>query len=167
MEKYRGWLISLCARVFTFRGRLTVGEFLLIVLLLPAAVGLLAAPFKTGTDWQSDATAGLAVGVCSSLIALLLFTKRLHDHDMSGWWALLGLPAVALQTYDRWSHTILNPDLFNSITPWWYVLAMLYAWCVVIAFMTIGLVPGKAADNRFGPSPRRKVESEPAPSPTD
>lgn len=167
MGKYRGWLVNLCARVFAFQGRLRAGEFFVLLLLIPTFVSLLAAPFKTGVDWQSDAMVGLTVGVCSSLIALLLFTKRLHDHDMSGWWALLGLPVVALQAYDRWRHTILNPDLFNYITPWWHVLAMLYAWFVVIAFMTIGFVPGKDADNRFGPSPRRKGESEPAPAPAD
>lgn len=167
MEKYRGWLVSLCARVFAFRGRLTAGEFFVILLLMPAVVRLLASPFKTGADWQSGAVIELATGMSSSLVVLLLFTKRLHDHDMSGWWALLGLPAVALQIYDRWSHTALDPNLLNHVMPWWHVPAMLYAWFVLIAFMTIGFVPGKDADNRFGPSPRRKGESEPAPAPAD
>ncbi|KPL69179.1 hypothetical protein SZ64_14345 [Erythrobacter sp. SG61-1L] len=154
----------LLERIFSLSGRLTVGEWLLAMLLLTCTFNTAAFLLSKGFDWNTGIKIRLAADGLSGLASLFLITKRLHDHNLSGWWTIFGLPVVALDIYKAWSVTQLNPMVLSGGDPWWYTPATLACLPLTIAILTIALVPGKAEDNRFGLSPRATREQQQASS---
>jgi uncharacterized membrane protein YhaH (DUF805 family) len=77
----------------------------------------------------------LVVGCC-------LLSKRLHDRGRSGWWAAIVIAAlIAVWPLPR--------SFFD------FIFAIIVVWAVV----ELGLMPGEAGANRFGPSPLRPVST--------
>ena len=105
----------------------------------------------------------LAIEALVAVGTLFLLTKRFHDRGWSGWWALVGLPAIPLNAYRSWSVTTLNPDVLTGYDPWWYMPATLLSLPLIMATLGVFFIPGSSRDNRYGPSPRG-APSERAPS---
>ena len=70
-------------------------------------------------------------GVC-------VLSKRLHDRGRSGWWAAL----ILFATVAVWPH----PSSFFD-----FLFMVILIWAVV----ELGVMPGEAGANRYGPNPMR------------
>jgi uncharacterized membrane protein YhaH (DUF805 family) len=83
-----------------------------------------------------------ALSLVGAVLLTLVQTRRLHDFDRSGWWALAALfapVALGLIAYFATGSELVAVVLSSVIT-----LAAL-AW--------IGAAPGTPGENRFGPQP--------------
>ncbi|GEM_PF-3286993 len=90
------------------------------------------------------------------LVALFsLFIRRLHDHDLSGWW-VLPLPVYllcSLPNHIHWIMQRLEPKPFIPAPdlPLWVDVLGIGAFIIMVALM---LGTGTTGPNRFGPDPR-------------
>ena len=69
-----------------------------------------------------------------------ILSKRLHDRGRAGWWAF----AIVWALVEAWP---------SPHTPMGYVAAAVLA----LGFIELGLRPGEAGANRFGPSPAARA----------
>ena len=112
-------------------GRIGRGPFLAASAVL---IGALAA-------FDAYAPAGLHRWFSTPVRILLVFSacavigKRLHDRGRSGWWTALVLLA------------------FANVWPAPQGLGWLFAPVLVLALIELGVAPGQARFNRFGPRP--------------
>lgn len=70
------------------------------------------------------------------IMGCCLLAKRLHDRGRSGWWAAI----VIIALIAVWP----LPETFFD-----FIFAAIVVWAVV----ELGIMPGEAGANRFGPSP--------------
>ena len=112
-------------------GRIGRGPFWLgaAVLVLLLALYERATPIalQRWTGWLADLL--LVFSACA------VIGKRLHDRGRSGWWAALVLLA------------------FVNVWPWPRGLGWLFAPVMLAAAVDLGLLPGQARFNRYGPRP--------------
>jgi uncharacterized membrane protein YhaH (DUF805 family) len=74
------------------------------------------------------------------LIGCCLLSKRLHDRGRSGWWAAI----VIIAQIAVWP---LPENFFD------FIFAVIVVWAVV----ELGMMPGEAGANRYGPAPLRPI----------
>jgi uncharacterized membrane protein YhaH (DUF805 family) len=104
----------------------------------------------------------ISVAVVLALVSLVIVycvlsvsVKRLHDRNRRGWWMLL--------------FPMAPPVLFSIISAFGEDLApvLTYAlWAVVLiitvgGFIELGVMPGTASLNRYGPDPRARIRGDP------
>lgn len=120
-------------------GRLFYWVFGLLPLLL---VGLVAGYFMSrGPEGLRYLPAFVFLLVWPQLV---LFVRRLHDMNLSGWWAVLFwvVPYVI-------GHTPLLPGTGTLLS--------------FFAALVLGLIPGTARRNRYGPNPQtQRIHQTPA-----
>ncbi|BCL77175.1 hypothetical protein JHS3_29110 [Jeongeupia sp. HS-3] len=109
-------------------GRMRYLAYSMIFILAAIAVALLAAPLLFLFKGASVAFAGALAWVSLRFVVL-----RLHDFDFSGWWLAAAL-LIAAAGYGIDAR-----------------LGMLLSGVLTLASLALGLIPGDAADNRFGP----------------
>lgn len=80
--------------------------------------------------------AGWIVYPALLIMGCCLLAKRLHDRGRSGWWAAI----VIIALIAVWP---LPRSFFD------FIFAAIVVWAVV----ELGIMPGEAGANRFGPSP--------------
>jgi uncharacterized membrane protein YhaH (DUF805 family) len=132
-----------------------------------AARGPNAAPIKPEqmfADMQPWILGMAVVGLIASVIFIALIAaavvRRLHDRELSGWWAL---PVLAINAISQISSVsmiasgklIVKPDPahpFAAMTQNFSLLSLL-ALVVVIAFVVVLALPGTPGENRYGPDP--------------
>jgi uncharacterized membrane protein YhaH (DUF805 family) len=139
----------------SFKGRISRQEFCLGYFLMVALVLLLNRPLEelmlyslgpTGRPWyRNDLDVALTLPMFVFALVLawptwVIFVKRFHDLNHSGWWLLLW-PALALLA------RLTNIDRWNLIY-----------WAGLIALCAI---PGSRAANRFGDDPRAPARGGP------
>jgi uncharacterized membrane protein YhaH (DUF805 family) len=93
----------------------------------------------------------------ASYCLLAVSAKRLHDRNRRGWWLLLfPLAPVVLASFVSTFAADLEPVLTYAL---WAVV-----WIIVIcALIELGIMPGTAGLNRYGPEPLSKIRGEPRP----
>jgi uncharacterized membrane protein YhaH (DUF805 family) len=132
-----------------FRGRSTrtevVGFWLLIAFISFALQMLLA-------DWHAGAVAVGLFGLAVLCPGTALMVRRLHDQGRSGWWALLGSPAVLFGAWSRYR---------DAQDPFWMLkgdepsLALSVAAAASgLIFIGLLLLPPQGGPNRYGADPR-------------
>jgi uncharacterized membrane protein YhaH (DUF805 family) len=113
-------------------GRLARAPFLFAIAVL---IGLFWAYERLVVGWAHGLTGWLAHLLLVFAGASVL-SKRLHDRGRSGWWSALVLLAFAAAW--PWPTGLVD-----------YLFLPVLAWAVV----ELGLTPGRAGANRFGPPP--------------
>ncbi|PSJ40376.1 DUF805 domain-containing protein [Allosphingosinicella deserti] len=81
-------------RALDFKGRSTRTEYWLFQLQMPIVLGVgFAIGALVGTEWMTYILGGLLVlaFIPWFIASLAIGVRRLHDHDKSGWWLLIGL----------------------------------------------------------------------------
>jgi uncharacterized membrane protein YhaH (DUF805 family) len=95
----------------------------------------------------------LGLLVVYSLLAVAV--KRLHDRNKRGWWVLLfALAPIMLASIASAFGEGLDPILDYAA---WAVVLVLALW----ALLELGLVPGTAGLNRYGPDPLARLKGDP------
>jgi uncharacterized membrane protein YhaH (DUF805 family) len=125
-----GGAVSLAEYLFSSAGRLGRVAFLVGAAALLGLAFAVRAALPAPVQWMSwlfDAPA-LFCGLC-------ITAKRLHDRNLTGWWAGVVIAAVMM----LWTrpHGVMA-----------FVAVVVLAW----AFVALVLVGGDAAANRFGPA---------------
>jgi uncharacterized membrane protein YhaH (DUF805 family) len=143
----------------SFRGRISRQEFWLgyffvivaMVVIIPLLKDLSPSLFRNAGRGAQPAEfmAGIVFGIAIIILGvaitvamvlwplLMLYVKRLHDHNMSGWWLIAFFAAFAAVE----GSGLMRTDFMRTehIS---FVLAG-----------AIGLARGQRGDNRFGPDP--------------
>ena len=130
--------IDLAALLFSAKGRLARGPFLVTAALLIAALALYEAVIWPPLHWVTGLFVYPLVLFCSACV----LSKRLHDRGRNGWWAALILVAIVAV----WP----EPQGFFDF---------LFALVIVWAAVDLALIPGEQGTNRFGPNPLRPVQA--------
>ena len=143
------------AYLFGFAGRFRRRDFWYIYILLNF-YGLAASVLALAISHDPDS---MTYGIISDVLALPMLvtlaaalTKRLHDHDVSGWWllayfALFLVAALAMQVIQN--HFGAGGTAFAIALPFVAPPAILGGWW----FFRIGFFRGTQGDNRYGPDP--------------
>jgi uncharacterized membrane protein YhaH (DUF805 family) len=113
-------------------GRSSRAPFVLASGVVISATVLYQALLGQVTHWVT----GWAVYPLLIFCAASVLSKRLHDRGRSGWWSALVILA-ALVVWPRPTGPI--GMLFSAILLW--------------AAIDLGLMPGEAGENRYGPNP--------------
>jgi uncharacterized membrane protein YhaH (DUF805 family) len=106
---------------------------------------------------------GLAVGIVTGLLLLASLVRRLHDSDLSGWWALLPVALYALQLSLMSGQVKKAAAIMAAIDPtqppnpvaimqqqgWMALLG----WLPLILVIIVGLRRSTGGPNRFGDEP--------------
>jgi uncharacterized membrane protein YhaH (DUF805 family) len=99
------WMLMPFRRAFDYSGRSGKKEFFafFLVFLVAIPIGLSATyPATQGFDTANAGSGGFLIAVATYMLLVLipavsLFVRRLHDSDLSGWWALfLLVPGLGL-----------------------------------------------------------------------
>ena len=158
--KFRAFL-SLAGRISRMRFWFFLVLEAIALLLLGAVfyVYALSVPgaYENGgpTPFPADPLEAAAAILWYIALAVLLFTlfktsvKRLHDRDRSGWWLLVfvAAPNFLAGAARELAMRYLIPD---PVATGLLVIALaLFLWGAA----EMGVLPGDAGDNRFGPSP--------------
>jgi uncharacterized membrane protein YhaH (DUF805 family) len=96
----------------------------------------LAAGYEYGLAEALGPRAGWVVYPLLLFPTACILSKRLHDRGRAGWWAFLVVWALV----EAWPRPV---NAFGYVAL--FVLA--------VAFLDLGLMPGQAGANRFGPNP--------------
>lgn len=113
-------------------GRLSRAAFLASAAFLLA----LAAVYEYGLAEPLGLRAGWVVYPLLLFPTACILSKRLHDRGRAGWWAFLVVWALV----EAWPRPV---NTFGYVAL--FVLA--------VTFVDLGLMPGEAGQNRFGPNP--------------
>ncbi len=117
---------------------------------------------RTPEGLRFDATIKNTLAALSIAFLPVLWTsiatgvKRLHDQNMTGWLILivvlpiLGLAGVVLAK-SYWLG--YKPYIGITLTAWWGIAAL---WC----FVQLGVLKGKAGNNRYGPDPLKTAAAD-------
>jgi uncharacterized membrane protein YhaH (DUF805 family) len=119
---------------FSAAGRAPRGPSLMAAGLLLLIAALYEAMVGPTLHWITGAFVYGALFFCGCCV----LSKRLHDRGRSGWWAALILAAVVAV----WP----APDKFFD-----FLFALVLVWAAV----ELGVMPGEAGANRYGPNPLR------------
>ena len=122
------------ALFFSAEGRLSRTPFLAAAALLVVLAAVYEAIVGVTLHWLT----GWAVYPLLIYCGACVLSKRLHDRGRSGWWAALILVAM-VATWPR-------PVGFFD-----FLFALVVVWAVV----ELGVMPGEAGANRYGPNPLR------------
>ncbi len=152
-----GWFRRIADMFFTFRGRLNRRRFWMRMLALYLVVQILAA---VGTQFLP------ALGLSSSvmLVYSVLWVRRFHDRNVSGWWyGLYFLFILAVFGWLIYAVTVSGGDVNapDMQTAKYLIAAGLMAWLFVT--IRFGLRKGTAGPNRYGPDPLGQEPSMPLP----
>jgi uncharacterized membrane protein YhaH (DUF805 family) len=115
-------------------GRLSRPAFLAAAAFLLA----LAAAYEYGLAEPLGVRAGWVVYPLLLFPTACILSKRLHDRGRAGWWAFLVVWALV----EAWP---------RPVNTFGYVALLVLA----ATFVDLGLMPGEAGQNRFGPNPRQ------------
>jgi branched-chain amino acid transport system permease protein len=143
--------------LFSFRGRVSLGQYWLFLLLPLLAIGVALKVVEVILGrFYPQLPSGLLVGLfgLATIWPMLAVTvKRAHDRNRSGWILLLWLVPLFVAGY--WMHQASEPGLLGTLP--WIVTAVVAIWF----FIDLQCLSGTIGANRFGPDP---VESpvEPA-----
>lgn len=152
-------------------------------------------PALFGTRFDSLSLLSMAIILIGAWLGLAGHVKRLHDHGVSGAWALASpVPLLALALFLAfpgrdvgpmgwymfvqhafpvaglmWGYTLQNIPTYSHLM-WWLAQGVFISWIMWVWFMFInGCVPGTRGPNRFGPDPRMpdgQAGAEDAPAPS-
>jgi uncharacterized membrane protein YhaH (DUF805 family) len=131
---------------FSFSGRANRAEYWLglaivfLITIVPVAVVVMLLRFKSEGIPDRFLIANI-LGFPISLIVLAIQVKRLHDLDLSGWWALGFFVADRLTAF----------LFFLSTQPHWFT--QIEGFLSVVFLSWLGSGEGTPGDNRFGPYP--------------
>lgn len=137
-----------------FRGRSRRTE-LIYYWIATALVGSVCR-FIVGTILPLTASqvVGLLLDILISIPMFALFARRLHDQNLSGWWALM-LPVVISHNIAksfRFTRMMSSPDPFSIDTQ-----LGIFTWVSIacaLAVLSLFFLPGTVGANRFGEDPR-------------
>ncbi|OYX17229.1 MAG: hypothetical protein B7Z07_00345 [Sphingomonadales bacterium 32-67-7] len=146
--------------IVTFRGRSRRSELVyywIAAMLMSTMFGLIPHQLPIRTSWILDQATQLLV----FMPIFAQFARRLHDANLSGWWALLLPPTMVLGIYSS------ARFVFRDIQTGASTLADLPLWAslfqiggVLFALAVVLVVPGTDGPNRYGPDPRRSIDPE-------
>lgn len=118
--------------MFSSTGRMSRAAFLpCAAILLAVAVG-----YEFGLAPRLDARLGWIVYPLLLFPTACILSKRLHDRGRAGWWAFVPVWALV----EAWP---------QPATP----LGLVALAVLAVAFVDLGLMPGKRGINRFGANP--------------
>jgi uncharacterized membrane protein YhaH (DUF805 family) len=117
-----------------------------LILLMLTATASLWLP-----GWREQRLLELALGGVQALPMMAIFIRRLHDQDRAAWWVLL-MPPVLLDSLSR-QWRFANYDAARLLAahdplPFWIHIPL------VLAILSLYIVPGTIGPNRYGADPR-------------
>lgn len=146
--------------IVTFKGRSRRSEFFyfwIAAMLVGTIIRHIPYDLPWRTEWIVDQGSQLSL----LLPIFALFARRLHDANLSGWWTLLLPPTMAFSVYSSARFIFLDPLTGASTLPDLPLSASLFQiGGVLFALAVVLVVPGTDGPNRFGPDPRRSINSE-------
>jgi uncharacterized membrane protein YhaH (DUF805 family) len=152
--------------LFGLRGRIDrtkwwIASFILIIVLL-VDLKLIDRFNLEALSATLSRLAAISLAVVLALVTLLMVycllavsVKRLHDRNRRGWWILLfPLAPVVLASIVSALGEDLAPVLTHAV---WAVVLIV----TIVALIELGVRPGTAGLNRYGPDPRARVRGDP------
>jgi uncharacterized membrane protein YhaH (DUF805 family) len=143
--------------VIRFNGRSRIVDvvyFWIATTLVQVIALVLIDPLDWDTHWWAEA----AIRMLGILPAFALFCRRLHDQGLSGWFALIVLPLLAVNLYQfyRATFAVLNPLWLAAPSP----IQGFVPWMMGMALIVLILLlrPGQNGANRYGPDPREAAQ---------
>jgi len=133
---------------FTGRSRrLDVGYYWLVSGIASGIVKLVAGQLG---EWNTAILAGLGIDCLFAIPVFALSARRFHDHDRSGWWALIWPLLLSTTTYER------IRVVFHAYDPQWPSLGYWNIPLIPLAliFLVMLVIPGTVGSNRYGRDPR-------------
>lgn len=139
---------------FDFAGRSRRTEvvyFWIAASLVNAVAGFVASAIL---PWTPLLLFKLAASLLIFLPEFALFSRRLHDQDRSGSWAII-LPVILILNVWRSVHFIIaaSQDTFRA-EPASSSIELWFGLPLAVAFVVLSFVPGTSGSNRYGPDPR-------------
>ncbi len=146
--------------IVTFKGRSRRSEFFyywIAAMLVGTIIRHIPYDLSWRTDWILDQGSQLLL----LLPIFALFARRLHDANLSGWWALLLPPTMVFSIYSSAQFVFRDVQTGASTLPDLPLWASLSQIGGVLFFLAvIFVIPGTEGPNRFGPDPRRSIDPE-------
>jgi uncharacterized membrane protein YhaH (DUF805 family) len=138
--------MNLVTLFFSFRGRASRSGYWFVSLTWFAVTLVPGADvWELATGHNYLLAAGLVmVGLALIASALAISIRRLHDRGKSGWWIAIFLSPLVLETIAS------VRDLDAAVMVPLMVLSLVITFW---AFVELGLLPGTAGPNRYGPDP--------------
>ncbi|QDK32756.1 DUF805 domain-containing protein [Sphingomonas sp. IC081] len=156
-DKIRSWLhlaLQTLQGTFSLQGRSARSEVIgwfVLVTLLNAVLLAIASLLLSGA---ALAWTQFAIPAATTLPALALFVRRMHDIGLRGWWSLplviVGFKNLALDAISQTAGWGLrgNIEAVTRYLDWALLPAFAFAYLLVL------VAPGTSGGNRFGPNPR-------------
>lgn len=120
---------------------------------------------RMGGMFESIGWMGVATGVGMLLLLGASFVRRLHDSDLSGWWALLpgAIYAYALSQMpaqmDAMSAAMADPAILNPQNPFAMMRAQgsmaVLGWVPMLLVIVLGVRKSSDGPNQYGTEPVR------------
>jgi len=153
-EKIRRSVGAVAREIVSFRGRARIVDLIYFSLAIGVISLMVKFPLQAlPWDWKWFARA--AVDIVIFVPCLALFSRRLHDQGLSGWWALLLLPNLPMNLYQSYRavFAVINPAWLFQPDPLdsWRLLLIPVGLVVLVLFLR----PGTRGPNRYGPDPRK------------
>lgn len=146
--------------IVTFKGRSRRTEFFyywIAAMLVGTIIRLIPHDLSWRTDWVVDQGSQLLL----LLPIFALFARRLHDANLSGWWALLLPPTMVFSIYSSAQFVFRDVQTGASTLPDLPLWASLFQiGGVLFVLAAIFVIPGTEGPNRFGPDPRSSIHPE-------
>ena len=135
----------------SFQGRINRGKYWLATLILLAISAVLEAGGQAAGQGTLFKILSIIVTIASTVAALAVAVKRLHDRDKSGWWMLLFYIGPALLAFGT-IYGVAGMEAGRSGGGG--LVFVLAGFAVLIwAFIELGCLRGTVGPNRFGPDP--------------
>ena len=151
MESFHDFALRPLRHYADFGGRSRRSElvaFYLLILLVRVFLGFAAAAFDYGARLWVEAALFLVLA-CP---ALALAVRRLHDSGRSGWWSVLGVPAVLLGYWQ--DYRFYREPGFADLDPFETSLPVIAAKLLGLGLVVLLLWQDDPEANRYGPNPR-------------
>ena len=152
--------MPLISPFISFQGRITRRTFWLGLIILTAA-----SPFAFSTLLSSDPIADLVAnvqkfglkGLIWSVVLIFcmaaLLTKRLHDRNKTGLYAVLFYGPALLQALQFYGGVSLDLSWLSSVQEWGWLIGLEIAAVGLWFLVELGLY-GPVDPNKYGPDPR-------------
>jgi uncharacterized membrane protein YhaH (DUF805 family) len=145
-------LLRTLRRTFDFTGRSRRTEVASYWVAVLVVTGIAEGAATSLFSEQAGRLVRLGLTILFMLPWFALFARRLHDHDMSGWWALLLVALFAIAVPKMLAEAFPDPRIGMVYRP--SGLRTAIGFILILALLGLTLAPERIGPNRFGADPR-------------